>query len=124
MGTRHDRPAGDLFRHHLRRAVGDALLRLQAGESELAIHPNCGTNLAVMGIVVTFLALLANSTKRHPVEKFATTLILVLPGLLVGRGLGSHLQAYTTLADVGNRWVAEIRPIARRSVRAYRVVFE
>ena len=38
---------GDVDLGMLRRALDEALRRLQAGEAELAIHPNCGTNLAV-----------------------------------------------------------------------------
>jgi len=115
---------GEVTEDRLRRSVGDALLRLQAGESELAIHPNCGTNLAVTGILVAFLALLAGSGKRHPLEKFVSILLLILPGLLLGRALGARLQKYTTLAAVGDRWVAEIRPVTVGKVQAYRVLFE
>lgn len=35
---------GDVDLGLLRRALDEALRRLQAGEAELAIHPNCGTN--------------------------------------------------------------------------------
>ena len=115
---------GDVAQDNVRRAVGDALLRLQAGESELAIHPNCGTNLATTGVLVTCAALLAGSGKRNLWEKFTTSLLLVLPALLLGRTLGSRLQSYTTLADVGNRWVADIHPVTIGNVRAYRIVFE
>jgi len=115
---------GDVTQENLRRAVGDALLRLQAGESELAIHPNCGTNLVTTGILVTFVALFAGSGKRSPWEKFPAILLLILPALLVGRSLGSRLQSYTTLADVSNRWVADIRPVAMGNGRTYRVLFE
>ena len=115
---------GDVAQENLRRAVGDALSRLQAGESELAIHPNCGTNLVTTGILVTFVALLAGSGKRSHWEKFSAILLFVLPALLVGRSLGSRLQNYTTLADVSNRWLADIRPVAVGNGRAYRVLFE
>ena len=37
----------DLDLDSVRRASAEALARLRAGERELAIHPNCGTNLAV-----------------------------------------------------------------------------
>src|SRR4051812_5842427 len=47
---------GNVSEESARRAVGDALLRLQAGQSELAIHPNCGTNLATTGLLVTLIA--------------------------------------------------------------------
>src|SRR5258708_39874797 len=36
---------GDVDLGQLRRALDEALRRLQAGEAELAIHPNCATNL-------------------------------------------------------------------------------
>lgn len=32
-------------------AAAEALVRLQQGESHLAVHPRCGTNLAVTGIM-------------------------------------------------------------------------
>lgn len=115
---------GEVDEADLRRAVGDALLRLQAGESMLAIHPNCGTNLAVTGVLVTFMALLTGGGRRSIWERFATALIFVLPTLLWSRPLGHHLQTYTTLADVGDRWVAEIRPVSLGNVKAHRVLFE
>src|SRR5215831_10052320 len=37
----------DLDPSLVRRACQEALWRLKSGEAELAIHPNCGTNLAV-----------------------------------------------------------------------------
>jgi hypothetical protein len=44
---------GDVDLGLLRRALDEALTRLKAGEAELAIHPNCGTNLAVGVSMVT-----------------------------------------------------------------------
>src|SRR5437773_11993241 len=44
---------GDVDLGELRHASEEALSRLQAGEAELAIHPNCGTNLAVGVSLVT-----------------------------------------------------------------------
>ncbi len=115
---------GNVTEESVRRAVGDALLRLQAGHSELAIHPNCGTNLATTGLLVTLIALLTNRGKRSLFEKFTTTLMLVLPTLILARPLGAYLQSYTTLADTSDRWVAEVRPVAIGNVKAYRVLFE
>jgi hypothetical protein len=115
---------GDIAEENVRRAVGDALLRLQAGQSELAIHPNCGTNLATTGLLVALIALLTNSGKRSLFEKFTTTLLLVLPMLVIARPMGTYLQSYTTLADIGDRWVAEVRSVAVGNVKAYRVLFE
>ncbi len=48
---------GDVDLGQLRRALDEALRRLQAGEAQLAIHPNCGTNL-VVGFTICFLVYL------------------------------------------------------------------
>lgn len=115
---------GDVTTFDVQRAVGDALLRLQAGEQELAIHPNCGTNLAASGVLVTLVALLAANSRRGHLERFSMTLSLVLLALAVSRPLGFRLQEYTTLANVADRWVAEVRPLRLGSMPAHRVLFD
>jgi len=107
----------------VRRAVGDALLRLQAGEHSLALHPNCGTNLVTSAVLVALVALILGG-KRKPFERFVTMLIGVLPVLLFSKSVGMYFQGYTTLAEVGDRWVADIQPIALGGLRAHRVLFE
>ena len=58
---------GDVDSHALRHVVGDALLRLQAGEAHLAIHANCGTVLASTALLTTVAALLgAHPAGRAP----------------------------------------------------------
>ena len=114
---------GDTDLESVRRGVGDALLRLQAGEQDLAIHPNCGTNLVATGFLVTLAALIA-ARKRRLFERFVTMLFWVLPMLIAGKALGMHLQQYTTLANVSDRWVVDVLPIRIGTLRAYRVLFE
>ena len=114
----------DVETSEMRRAVGDALLRLQAGESRLAIHPNCGTNLATTGVLVALIALLIGRMRRGVLERFSAALLLILPTLVFSRPLGFHLQAYTTLADVQDRWLIDIRATGAESLHAYRVLFE
>jgi hypothetical protein len=115
---------GEVEEYDLRRAVGDALLRLQAGESVLAIHPNCGTNLATTGVLATLVALLISGGKRSLSDRFILTLLSMLPALVLARPLGYHLQGYTTLADVADRWVADVQPVHFGRVKAQRVLFE
>src|SRR6266550_1215228 len=55
---------GDVDLGLLRRALDEALSRLQAGEAELAIHPNCGTNLAVGVSLITIGALLGLASSQ------------------------------------------------------------
>ena len=44
---------GDVPTEEIKSAVESALARLRAGESHLALHPNCGTNIAVAGMKPT-----------------------------------------------------------------------
>src|SRR5215470_6979463 len=55
---------GDVDLGLLRRALDEALRRLQAGEAELAIHPNCGTNL-VVGISLVTMGTLLGMASNH-----------------------------------------------------------
>src|SRR5579885_2551570 len=55
---------GDVDLGQLRRALDEALRRLQAGEVELAIHPNCGTNLVVGASFLAVGAILAMTASR------------------------------------------------------------
>ena len=80
-----------------RRALADAMLRLQAGETRLAIHPNCGTNLLTTGVLVTLAALLGGAGARKEIlSRFTRALILVLPALVISPGLGMRCLLYTS----------------------------
>lgn len=120
---------GNVDEAALRRAVGDALLRLQAGEVGLAIHPNCGTNLATGTVLTTLAALIGLAGRRRLLDRLTSGMLLVLMAQVAAKPLGLRLQSYTTLADVDDRWVAEIRPLQvgpspAKRLRAHRVVFE
>ncbi|HQY91434.1 DUF6391 domain-containing protein [Caldilinea sp.] len=107
-----------------RRALADAMLRLQAGETRLAIHPNCGTNLLTTGVLVTLAALLGGAGARKEIlSRFTRALILVLPALVISPGLGMRLQRYTTTAEVSDRWVKEVRPLQLGEMRGFRIIF-
>src|SRR6266542_5724612 len=46
---------GDIAMDDIRNAINEAMNRLRAGETRLAIHPGCGTNLATsMVLPATF----------------------------------------------------------------------
>src|SRR5512146_3538660 len=50
---------GNLEVDDLQSAVDEALERMNNGEEELAIHPNCGTNFATAGVMAGGAAFLA-----------------------------------------------------------------
>jgi hypothetical protein len=114
----------DVPQQEVQRAVGDALLHLQAGEQELAIHPNCGTNLTTSIVLVTLSTLLATTRQRSHLDRLTILLTLVTGTLLLAQPLGFQLQRYTTLADVSNRWLIAVQPITRGRQQAYRVILD
>ncbi len=112
----------DIDEVDLLRAVDDALLRLQGGQKALAIHPNCGTNLATTALLATGAALVGNRRSGR-LDRLATSLLLVLLALVVAKPLGYRLQGYTTLADVDDRRLADIGLLFDGVSRVYRVTF-
>jgi Domain of unknown function (DUF6391) len=109
----------DLDLESVRRASAEALARMRAGERELAIHPNCGTNLAVGTSVMLLGWLLALMTLR-PRVRLASAAIGSLAGFASARPLGSVVQRHiTTLPDVHDVRIAAIR---RRHVFGRRFV--
>ncbi len=94
----------------LRLALDEALHRLQAGEAELAIHPNCGTNLAV-GVSLVTLGTLLGMTSSRPRTRIASAAASSIAGLMAARPLGELIQKYvTTLPDLEGVRVTAIIP--------------
>ena len=101
----------DLPLGEVRLASQEALERLRAGESELAIHPNCGTNLAV-GLSLAMVGSLFALTALRPRTRIATVMAGSVAGLTVARPVGTLMQRYiTTLPDVRD---IRIRSVRRR----------
>jgi hypothetical protein len=105
----------------VRRAADEALERLRAGEAELAIHPNCGTNLAV-GMSLALLGSLWSLTAMRQRTRLASALGSVAASFMIARPLGSLAQKYLTtqpnLDDVRIVDVRSRRLFGRRVVEA------
>ncbi len=99
---------GDVDLGELRRAINDALGRLQAGEAELAIHPNCGTNLAV-GASLVMLGTVLGLASSHTRTRVATAAASSIAGWAAARPLGEYVQRhFTTLPDLAGVRVTDI----------------
>ena len=110
---------GDVDLGQLRRALNEALSRLQAGESQLAIHPNCGTNF-VVGFTLLTLGTLLGMTSSRPRTRMASTALSSVAGLVAARPLGELVQKYvTTLPDLEGVYVTDI---FRRKILGFTVV--
>ena len=93
----------------VRNAAEEALARLRAGEAELAIHPNCGTNLAV-GMSLALMGSLWSLTAMRQRTRLATALASSVASIAVARPLGSLAQKYlTTLPDLSDVHIVDVR---------------
>jgi len=102
---------GDVDLGMLRRALDEALTRLQAGEAELAIHPNCGTNLAV-GVSLVTIGTLFGMASSQTRTRIATAAASSVAGWMAARPLGEYVQRhFTTLPDLAG---VRVTDIARR----------
>jgi hypothetical protein len=109
----------DLDPVRVRAACDEALRRLRAGEAELAIHPHCGTNLAV-GTSVVMIGSLFALTALRPRTRIASAMASSLAGILGARPLGKLVQRHVTtlpdLRDVRIESVGTKRFLGRRVV--------
>jgi hypothetical protein len=90
----------DLDPQLVRASCEEGLYRLRAGEAELAIHPHCGTNLAVGTSLAMIGSLFALSAVR-PRTRIASAVASSLAGIAAARPLGQVVQRHvTTLPDL------------------------
>lgn len=110
---------GDVDLDQLRLAVNEALRRLQAGEAELAIHPNCGTNLVVGLSFLTVGAVLGLNANRMR-SRVASAALSSFAGVAAARPLGQLVQKYvTTFPDLRG---VRVTRIYRRKIFNFTVV--
>ena len=86
----------------VRKAAEAGLARLAIGESRLAVHPNCGTNIAVTALLAaaaSMASLRLNMDDDGNISDSDTFACLVKGGLVgafAGRPLGPKAQKYVT----------------------------
>jgi hypothetical protein len=117
---------GQVSTEALEQAVTEAAARLRAGESRLAIHPNCGTNFVASGMVAGSLAWLGmafnRSGVRRNLERLPMLISLVTIGIIISQPLGPMLQArFTVNPNIGSLKVTEIARIQRTDAIVHRV---
>jgi hypothetical protein len=116
---------GDLTVEEVEQAVSEALARLRAGERDLAVHPNCGTNLVTSGMAAGLAGAFAMGGARNTrerIERMPLAGLLAMGALLLARPLGTRLQQrITTSGEPGNLHVVGIRQSRRGNLTAHRV---
>ena len=104
---------GDVPTEMLLLAAQEALQRLKKGEVELAVHPNCGTNMAVSGLAAGGLAWMGMLGTRgklgRQLRRLPVAVLLGVIGYQLAQPLGPKMQQQiTTNADVSRLSVLEV----------------
>lgn len=117
---------GTVSTDELADAAVEALARLRKGERGLAVHPNCGTNLAASGMAAGLAGwvgmLGVGSGARRKFDRLPWVMLLATVALILAQPLGPWLQAkITTDADMGSMQLAEVVRSVRPGLMKHRV---
>jgi hypothetical protein len=118
---------GDVPTETLHAAVQEALARLKAGEHQLALHPNCGTNFVTSGTLAGLagaVAILGSGRRlQDKLSRLPMAAALGTIALILSQPLGMLLQArLTTQGDLGTLEVIAITPRKQGQLTAHRVL--
>jgi hypothetical protein len=118
---------GDVSTEDVESAVQEALDRLRAGERNLAVHPNCGTNFVTAGMfagLAAFAALFgAGNRFRDRLERLPLAASLATLALILAQPVGLLAQELiTTSGDPGELEISEVIPTPRGRIRSHRIL--
>ncbi|MCI0475846.1 MAG: DUF6391 domain-containing protein [Anaerolineales bacterium] len=115
---------GEVERNELDDATRRALARLQSGERALAIHPRCGTNLVVAGLLTALAAVIAIGRKPS-LDKIPNVILATTVAGFVAQPLGAKFQErVTTSPDVCGARIAGIRETQMGQIKVQHVDIE
>jgi len=108
---------GDLKTEDVSSAATEAMARLLSGESGLAVHPGCGTNIATTALLAATFAWAPLRGARSTfwrVWLIPIAIVFGVFGYLVSKPLGPWLQKYiTTEAELGSMKIVDIVPVRK-----------
>ncbi|MCA2002991.1 MAG: DUF6391 domain-containing protein [Chloroflexi bacterium] len=108
---------GDFSTPEVWSAATEALERLHGGESRLALHAGCGTNLATTLLLAATFAWLPLRGRKSTLTKILLAPFAVafaVAGFVISRPLGTWLQEnVTTEAFIGHMQIVDIVPIRK-----------
>ncbi len=105
-------------------AAHEALARLQSGESALAVHPRCGTNLLVAGLLTAVAAALALGRKPS-IRKIPDVILATTFAAFIAQPLGMTLQErVTTSPDAIGARIVGVRQLPMGQIKAQHVDIE
>ncbi|HLO15013.1 MAG TPA: DUF6391 domain-containing protein [Anaerolineales bacterium] len=103
---------GELLTEDIRSSLNEAYQRLRSGESELAIHPGCGTNLVATAFLPGTLAWLpfqGARSNRGRLLLLPLAILLGVFGFFLSKPVGTWMQRnITTEANLGNLQIVDV----------------
>ena len=104
-------------------AVSEALARLQQGEAHLAVHPRCGTYLAVTSIAAGTAAFAASQGRhRSKLDRLPLALVAATFASVVAQPLAARVQEdITTTPEVEGVFIESVERMERGKYVAHKV---
>src|SRR5512141_858516 len=103
---------GELVTEDISTALNEAYSRLRSGESGLAVHPGCGTNLvatAFLPATLAWMPLQGARSNRWRLMLIPLAIVFGVFGFFLSKPLGPWLQRnITTEANLGNMQVIDV----------------
>jgi hypothetical protein len=103
---------GDVSLEAVQAAAAEALERLRAGEHDLAVHPNCGTNFVIAGFAAACAAYLGFVGANHWRDRWGRLPLVALLctlAIMAAQPVGLAVQRdFTTSGDVRDLAITRI----------------
>jgi hypothetical protein len=110
---------GELDLKDLQECTAEALERLRNGEPEMAIHPRCGTNLAVAGILAGISSVLAGEIPPQR-NRYSRAVLASLLSLFAAPTVGSYVQKhFTTQTPAETLTIVDVQRRGRANTHSY-----
>jgi hypothetical protein len=118
---------GDLPTEEVAEAAIEALKKLRAGQKDLAMHPNCGTNFAISGAAAGLAAwvgmLGADKKISQKLERLPLVIVLATLALVLTRSLGPAIQQnITTSGEPASLDLERVETSVRAGLRLHRII--
>jgi hypothetical protein len=119
---------GEVETSHLEEIIHEALNRLREGEHQLAIHPNCGTNLVTSGLLAggaSFVALMGSESEgwRRRLDRLPNAILLAMGALILAQPLGFAAQRHLTVqAEPGDLEILGVQRIGEEPRPVHRII--
>jgi hypothetical protein len=114
---------GDVPAQEIGNAATEALDLLQQGQEHLAVHPRCGTNLAITSLLAGLAAFGATLGRpRSKLDRLPLALTAATLAAVLAQPLGQKVQEQvTTTPDVDGLYITSIIRQERGRVIAHKV---